>query len=155
MKKVKQLACITVIMIIGVCQTTLEVRALDALQNIADIASDVPDVASDAAGQVYEEGLDRVWDGVSGLWSCFSENWNDDWSEPLITSIYNDAKSWLNLSGDDTLENLEDIFVNVTAKLGMGTEDSNQLWDSVMAFAEKNDINEEDLGKLAMQSQRL
>lgn len=64
------------------------------------------------------------------IWSSFSVDLGGELIESVIADLYSDTLSWIGISGDDALESLENIFMELTVGMGMQEEDSVESWNS-------------------------
>ncbi len=151
MRKMNRFVCVVAMGGIMFTQMQLSVLANGLFDGLKDVASDA---AKEVLDDVVSDAANEIWEGVSSdvveFGSSLLDDWEEEWGESAITDLYADVKSWMEVSGESALESLENIFMMLTAKMGMEEDEAATLWNSIMDFANENDIDSVVLAKLSI-----
>lgn len=151
MRKGKQFLCIIIIGTAIVSQINQAVYADGWLDGLKDAASDViKDETKDAILEIVNESLHEFGIDFWDQWLDSGEDWLGEWSDEFIVSMFDGIMELLEISDGDIIEKLQGAFLIVTTKLGMEGEDAENLWKTIMDFAEENDIDSAVIAKLSI-----
>lgn len=117
----------------------------------------------DDAGNTIGSFLDSTGVSIEGFWRDATGFANDAWNwaggfikdEGNAISTYaaqalGDLESWLNITGDNGLSMLQDVFEVVATNLGIAGDKAAELWNAIYDYSVEKNINMVVLVKLAL-----
>ena len=127
-------------------------NAVDDADEFINSAGESIDGVVNDAGNVIGE----FWESTSGF---ASDSWN--WAEALVAEqgeaisryaveAYGNLNSWLDITGDSSLDTLKGIFDVVSTNLGIAGDKATELWDSVYQYSVEHNIDMVVMAKLTI-----